>query len=336
MHRCALLFISGDFRDYSPDVRLRLYFAVLGLTLSLSTGCSMFTNPSPVEQRTAALEVQHVSTSDQPAKMRLADNSTIKILSLNLAHGRKDSFSQFQVSEARTRENLLEIAQFLKRENADIVTLQEADKPSRWSGNFDHVEFIAREAGYPWYTHGSHSNNWIANYGTAVMSYFPIVRGYGFDFNPTPPSTRKGFTLAEIEWKPETDNERKITIDVISVHLDFSSRSKRIEQINDMRQVLGGRANPVIVVGDFNSGWVKGEQELQALTNKRNLKAYLPEANHLNTYSDARLDWILISEEFIFCKYYNALDVLSDHLAVISELRLIDAKPNPGECADEL
>jgi endonuclease/exonuclease/phosphatase family metal-dependent hydrolase len=313
---------------------LKLYFTVLGLTLALSTGCSMFTNPSPVELRTSALEVQHDSTADQSTKKRLVDRSTIKILSLNLAHGRKDSFSQFQVNEAETRENLLEIAQFLKRENADIVTLQEADKPSRWSGNFDHVEFLAHEAGYPWYTHGSHHNNWIANYGTAVMSYFPIVGGYGFDFNPTPPSTRKGFTLAEIEWKPETDNERKITIDVISVHLDFSSRSKRIEQINDMRQVLGDRTNPVIVVGDFNSGWVKGEQELQALTNKRNLKAYLPEANHLNTYSDARLDWILISEEFIFCKYYNAPDVLSDHLAVISELKLADAKLNSGECVD--
>jgi endonuclease/exonuclease/phosphatase family metal-dependent hydrolase len=118
------------------------------------------------------------------------------------------------------------------------------------------------------------------------------------------------------------------------MHLDFSSRAMRIEQIKDMTQLLGGRANPVIVVGDFNSGWVKGEQELQALTNKRNLKAYLPDASHLNTYSDARLDWILNSEEFGFCKYYNATDVLSDHHAVISELKLINAKSNPGECGD--
>jgi len=313
---------------------LRLYFAILGFILFLSTGCSMFTNPSPVEQRTAALEVNHDSTVDKSPMKHLVDKSTIKILSLNLAHGRKESFSQFQVNEAGTRENLLDIAEFLKRENADIVSLQEADKPSRWSGNFDHIEFLAREAGYPWYTHASHHNNWIASYGTAVMSHFPIVGGYGFDFNPTPPSTRKGFTLAEIEWEPETDSERIITIDVISVHLDFSSRSKRIEQINDMRQVLGGRANPVIIVGDFNSGWIKGEQELQALTRKRNLRAYLPVASHLNTYSDARLDWILISEEFIFCKYYNAADILSDHLAVISELRLINSKSNPGECDD--
>jgi endonuclease/exonuclease/phosphatase family metal-dependent hydrolase len=319
---------------YSLDIYLKLYLFVLGLTLSLSTGCSMFTNPGPVEQRTAMLEVLHDSASDRSAMNPLAEQSTIKVLSLNLAHGRKDSFNQIFVSEDKTRENLGEIAGFLKRENADIITLQEADKPSSWSGYFDHVEFLAREADYPWHIHASHSNNWIASSGTAVMSYFPIVRGYGIDFNPTPPSTRKGFTLAEIDWNPGTDNEKKITIDVISVHLDFLSRTRRIEQIKEMTQVLGGRANPVIVVGDFNSGWVKGDQELQAFANDRNLKAYHPEADHLNTYSNARLDWILISEEFIFCKYYNATDILSDHLAVISELRLINAKSNPGECGD--
>jgi endonuclease/exonuclease/phosphatase family metal-dependent hydrolase len=102
-----------------------------------------------------------------------------------------------------------------------------------------------------------------------------------------------------------------------------------------MRQVLGDRANPVIVVGDFNSGWVKGEQELQALTRKRNLRAYLPDASHLNTYSDARLDWILISEEFIFCKYYNSPDVLSDHLTVISEIVSKETKVMPEECVNE-
>ena len=316
------------------EFRLRLYLILLGLTLSLSTGCSMFTNSSPIEERMSALEVQHDLTVDRFAVKVSVDKSTIKVVSLNLAHGRKENFSQFLVSESKTRENLAEIAEFLKRENADIVTLQEADKPSRWSGKFDHVEFLAREAGYSWYTHASHNNNWIANHGTAVLSSLPIARGYGFDFNPTPPSTRKGFTLAEIELNPENSDENKITIDVISVHLDFLSRSRRIEQIKDIGKVLDGRSNPVIVVGDFNSGWAKGGQELQAFANKRNLKTYLPGANHLNTYSDTRKDWILISEEFTFCQYYNAAEILSDHLAVISEIKLINAKSNPGECGD--
>lgn len=316
------------------EFRLRLYLILLGLTLSLFTGCSMFTKSSPVEERTSALEVQHDLTVDRFAVKVSVDKSTIKVVSLNLAHGRKDSFSQFLVSESKIRENLTDIVEFLKRENADIVSLQEADKLSHWSGKFDHVEFLARGAGYPWYTHASHNNNWIGTYGTAVMSNFPIARGYGFDFNPTPPSTRKGFTLAEIELNPENSDENKITVDVISVHLDFLSRSRRIEQIKDMRKVLDGRSNPVIVVGDFNSGWTKSDREFQDFANNRNLKTHLPGANHLNTYSDTRKDWILISEEFTFCQYYNAAEILSDYLAVISEIKLINAKSYPGECGD--
>jgi endonuclease/exonuclease/phosphatase family metal-dependent hydrolase len=118
------------------------------------------------------------------------------------------------------------------------------------------------------------------------------------------------------------------------VHLDFLSRSRRIEQIKDMGKVLDGRSNPVIVVGDFNSGWTKSDRDFQDFANNRNLKTHLPGANHLNTYSDTRIDWILISEEFTFCQYYNAAEILSDHLAVISEIKLKNAKSNPGECGD--
>ena len=313
---------------------LRIYLVLLGMTFSLCTGCSMFTNSSSVEDRTSTLEVQHDLTVDRYAVKVSVDKSTIKVVSLNLAHGRKESFNQFLVSERKIRENLTDIVEFLKRENADIVSLQEADKLSRWSGRFDHVEFIAREAGYPWYTHASHNNNWIGNYGTAVMSYFPIARGYGFEFNPTPPTTRKGFTLAEIELNPENSDENKITVDVISVHLDFFSRSRRIEQIEDLRKVLDNRFNPVVVVGDFNGGWTESDRDFQNFVNNRNLKTHLPGANHLNTYSDTRIDWILISEEFTFCQYYNATEILSDHLAVISEIKLISTKSYPGDCGD--
>ena len=301
--------------------------------MTLLAGCTIFSQPQSTEQRRTILEVQYVMTVDKPAIENLGDKSSIKVLSLNMAHGRKDRFTQFFVSETEIRQNLADIADFLLREGADIVTLQEADAPSWWSGNFNHVEFLAREAGYPWYTHANHVENWFGHYGTAVLSRYPIDRGYGFDFNPTPPTTRKGFTLAEIEWKPATGDRGKIVIDVISVHLDFSRSSKRIEQIKDMRKVLEGRPNPAIVLGDFNSGWIEGEQELQALAKNRNLRTHRPEANFLYTYFDDRLDWILVSEAFDFCDYYTAPDILSDHLAVVSELISIDESSALAECS---
>ena len=242
------------------------------------------------------------------------------MLSLNMAHGRKDSFSQIFVSETQIRRNLAEIAEFLKRENADIVTLQEADSPSWWSGGFDHVELLARQAGYAWYTHAYHVDNSFGTYGTAVLSRYPILRGYQVDFDPTPPTTRKGFTLAEIDWNPGAENGERQVIDVVSVHLDFSRRSKRIEQIKDMKAVLGQRDNPTIVLGDFNSTWAEGDREIQSLAGVKRLKTHRPQANYLYTYSEERFDWILISNEFEFCQYYAAAEILSDHLAVVSEI----------------
>ena len=305
---------------------------VLALTLGLLSGCSLFSAPLSTEQRTLEIGVKQTSAVDEASYQRAPRGSTLRLLSLNMAHGRKDSFSQLLISEADIRQNLDDIVEFLKRQNADIVTLQEADSPSWWSGDFDHVELLAREAGYPWYTHANHVDNLFGTYGTAVLSRFPIARGYRIDFNPTPPTTRKGFTLAEIEWNTGNTTNDSLTIDVLSVHLDFSRRSKRIEQIEDVKEVLAQRSNPAIVLGDFNSTWTDGERQLQALANSKGLKTHRPDANHLYTYFEERFDWILIAEEFEFCNYYVASDTLSDHRAVISEVVAIDADLELAAC----
>ena len=314
------------------DFTLNYKPLVFALVLSLLAGCSLFSTPMSTEQRTSEIEVKSALLMQQTSTQSNSVSSSLRVLSLNMAHGRKDSFSQFFVGEAEIRRNLDEIVEFLKRENVDIVTLQEADSPSWWSGNFDHVEFLAREAGYAWYTHANHVDNMFGTYGTAVLSRFPITRGYRVDFNPTPPTTRKGFTLAEIEWSPEGVSGEKLIVDVVSVHLDFSRSSKRIDQIADMANVLAGRSNPTIVLGDFNSTWEDGELEIQALVNSERLKTHRPEANYLYTYAEERFDWILISEEFEFCNYSVASDTLSDHRAVISEVVSINEKVLLAEC----
>ena len=312
---------------------MRIKLMVIALAIILLPGCSLFSIPLSVEQRTSEIEVKRALVSDAAAFLQVADRPSLRMLSLNMAHGRKDSFSQIFVSETQIRRNLAEIAEFLKRENADIVTLQEADSPSSWSGSFDHVELLAREAGYSWYTHANHVDNSLGTYGTAVLSRHPILRGYQVDFNPTPPTTRKGFTLAEIEWTPEGANGEKQVIDVVSVHLDFSRSSKRIEQIKDMKAVLGQRNNPTVVLGDFNSTWAEGDREIQSLARIKKLKTHRPDANYLYTYSDERFDWILISKEFEFCHYYAAADILSDHLAVVSEIVPVHESIQLANCA---
>ena len=306
------------------------FIVAIAVVASLA-GCAFFATPVPVEQRVSAIPVENVDANLAMASVRDAGPARLRVLSLNMAHGRGDNFNQIFTSDAEIRDNLEQIAAFLRRQDADIVTLQEADADAWWSGNVNQVEWLAREAGYRWYTQANHVDNLLGRYGTAVLSRYPIAQGYQVDFNPTPPTTNKGFTLAEVNWS--APGRPLQTIDVVSVHLDFSRRSSRIEQIKDMKSVLAGRDNPTIVLGDFNTTWEDGDREIQSLAQARQLSTHRPGANFLYTYGESRLDWILISDDFEFCQYHTAPDILSDHLAVISEIVLVNEEPPLTLCS---
>ena len=122
---------------------------------------------------------QTACTSTPPEKERsfqpdispaIINNPTLKVVTLNLAHGRKDGINQLFKSAATIRQNLEEIAIILDKHGADVVALQEADAPSFWSGGFDHVALLAEQAGYPFYENSHQANSWFFSYGTALLS----------------------------------------------------------------------------------------------------------------------------------------------------------------------
>jgi endonuclease/exonuclease/phosphatase family metal-dependent hydrolase len=250
--------------------------------------------------------------------------SALKVMNLNLAHGRKDGLNQLLLRKSTIGSNLEDIADVLRQIDADVVALQEADGPSRWSGNFDHVEQLAEQSSYPAYVRTSHASSWIFNYGTALMSRAPFADVLHHTFQPSPPTMNKGFTLGQIVWQPDAELNETLIIDVISVHLDFSRKYVREQQVADMSEVLAGRDNPMIIMGDFNSDWFADEQVVRALAEESGLHVYRPEAKDLGTYNSSgrRLDWILISEELEFTNYRVLPDLLSDHLAVVATIEL--------------
>jgi hypothetical protein len=96
------------------------------------------------------------------------DHSTLKVMTLNLAHGRKDGLNQLLKSAGAIHSNFEEIAVFLENAGADVVALQEADAPSFWSGSFDHVELLAGLAGYPFFESSNQTNSCIFSSGTGA------------------------------------------------------------------------------------------------------------------------------------------------------------------------
>lgn len=250
--------------------------------------------------------------------------TTLKVLTLNIAHGRKDAVNQIFLSKAAIRRNLEEVAVLLKRVGADIVALQEADGPSGWSGKFDHVALLAELADYPWYSRSTHARSPLFDYGTALLSRCEFVQMLTHRFSPSPPTPGKGFVLGQIAWGSAQAGRSPAVVDIVSVHLDFSRKHVRRRQVSELIQILINRNNPVVLLGDLNSDWSGESSVVRELIEACRLRAHRPTANELGTYrrNERRLDWILISEELEFGSYAVLPDVVSDHRAVVAEVFL--------------
>ncbi len=239
---------------------------------------------------------------------------------MNVAHGRGESFHQLLQSGAVTVENLDLISAMLRREQADIVALQEADGPSYWSGNFHHVDYLAAQAAYARAVQGLNVNGLGLAYGTALLSRFELAQARAVTFNSDQAMTPKGFVVSTIVW-PGTP---QLQVDVVSLHLDFSSAGLRRQQASELVDFLRGRDKPLVIMGDFNAEWLSGRSVVWYIADQLGLSAYQPAATGQETfpYNDKRLDWILISDELEFRSYQVVSDTLSDHRGVAAELGL--------------
>ena len=240
----------------------------------------------------------------------------LTVLTLNVAHGRGDSPGLF-VDEATARANLDRITGMLRRERPDVVTLQEADAASFWSGGFDHVARLADSSGLTYRVHGHHVDSPGLRYGTALLSREPISDAESVRFEPTPLLPPKGFVVATVAWP----GDRGPRIDVVSVHLDPLRREVREAQAARLVAALRARGRPLVVAGDFNCDW-DDEPTLPRLCDELGLRAYCPDDPDAATFPSTgrRLDWILCSRDLRFRECRLVTDPLSDHQAVTATL----------------
>jgi endonuclease/exonuclease/phosphatase family metal-dependent hydrolase len=257
---------------------------------------------------TAAGQVKHVNQAD----------SGMTVMTLNMAHGRGDSFHQLLQTTDTTLGNLDAIATMLNREQPDVIALQEADGPSFWSGNFNHIAYLAERSLYSWAVNGQQVAGIGLAYGTALLSSFELQQPQAITFDPSLAMIRKGFVVSVIDWPGQPN----VQVDIVSVHLDFSSESIRRQQALELIAVMRDRGRPMIVMGDLNTDWHHEDSTVRLLTDELGLSAHNPEAQGLETFpfSGKRLDWILLSKDLEFSSYRVVADVLSDHRGVVAKV----------------
>ena len=267
---------------------------------------------------------EHVLRRLDPAPLPSKPEDGLRVITLNIAHGRKRVPHQTLVPRDRVRRNLTDVGALIAGLESDIVALQEADGPSPWSGNFDHVAIVAARAQLGEHYRGDHNpfslgGRSLAS-GTALLARWPLGDPRSVRFQSSWRCT-KGFVLATVALPAWRDQE----VDVVSVHLDPLVPQKRRGQVADMVGVLRGRGRPLVVLGDLNCCWRREPATMDLLSNALGLRSFAPDRLQ-PTYPAyrprRRFDWILISESLRFVGHRRLPAKLSDHLGVMADLRL--------------
>jgi len=289
----------------------RVLYISAGLVLSgvILQGCA-----------TTRLDATPTVQSYQNSSDRISGvDGRLKVMTLNIAHGRGDSFHQLLQRTETTVANLDGIAVLLKDSGADVVALQEADGPSFWSGDFNHVGYLAGNGSFSQSVQGIHVDGIGLSYGTALIANLDLMNPQAITFDPSLSPVPKGFVVSTVSWPGSPD----IEVDIVSVHLDFASQSIRKKQAMELIATLRNRKRPVIIMGDFNTEWQKNST-VQYISQELALSAFSPDGTGLETFPayGERLDWILVSPGISFHSYQVVTDVVSDHRGVIAELEL--------------
>jgi len=289
-----------------------------------ATGARAESRDAPVAAETGRIARAACSASGG------ASTASLRVMTLNLAHGRSDGPNQLFLGRSDFEDNLSAVSDLLQTNSADIVALQEVDGPSWWSGSFDHAKVLAQDAAYPWHYRADHATSWFYRYGTAVLSRLPVHGSRSHRFEGTPPTPRKGVVVSEVHLPQASGVD--LPVDVLSVHFDYLSDHARRRQLAELVELLDNRGNATILLGDFNSTWDDADSVVRELVDRTGLSAFEPESARLATHGDARLDWILISDEFAFEDYRVLSTVVSDHQPVVADIRLSNAGVVPGDC----
>lgn len=256
--------------------------------------------------------------------MRDMSSDTLRVMTLNVAHGARRPWPAALVGKRTLARNLDAIAELVRRTEPDVVGLQEIDRACSFSKNVDHYEWIARGALMPFHVHAPHGKRerFGMLHGHALLSRHPLDGAEDRRF-----ARRlchdKGFVAAAIT-APALGGR---AIDVVCVHLEPFAPGVRRSQILELAAALGVRrernGRPLVVMGDMNTGYGDATRGVGLLASELGLRAWRPEEK-LPTYSSTlplvRFDWILASPELSIVACETLPDVVSDHAAVVADI----------------
>ncbi len=285
------------------------------IVVTMTHGSSMQLEVVPIESSPVGLAADKKAgqSAGQSADQGV---DQIRVMTINMAHGRADGRNQMLQSTAIIQENVDNIGQLIARENAQVVALQEADAPSWWSGKFSHVERVATVGGMASAVQGRNVDGLGLHYGAAVVTELKVSGARQVTFEKNAPTFSKGFVVVTCSWPGYAGFE----FDVVSLHLDFASATVRSRQLAILGKLVKQSARPIILMGDFNTDMSK--DLLPKFLQETGLQTWRVNDSSIVTFPvlGSRIDWIFTSPEFRIVEQRVLDDVLSDHSIVVATL----------------
>lgn len=234
-----------------PVVLVLVGAVVLGIAITSGT------DPAPFSQRARARLVeptasgepggphrhharrpvpQSVGPATGSACLPRTQHSTITVVTYNihsaLGHGRGVQ--------------LATIAEEIKRWHVDVALLQEVDRFRGWTGRVDMPSVLAGRLGFSWAFGDNVRGADGSQYGTAILSRFPIESAHN-TLLPAPGGTQQRGLLhvrLDIGGSP---------LSVYDTHLEHTSPTARLAQIRRIMPILAADPLPKLLGGDLNS-----------------------------------------------------------------------------------
>ncbi len=247
--------------------------------------------------------------ADCQSDERAPSPATFRVMTYNIHHG----------EGLDGKVDLQRIAELVKREQADIVALQEVDKGVARTGRRDMPAELATLTGM----RCLFSNNYAfqgGEYGNAILTRLPVE---GWTNTPLPVLTQReqrGILQAVLR----TGGSEIV---VMNTHLDSSSETERLRSASEIQTLVQRYARqPNILCGDFNARPGSGTYKkiAESFTDSWPL-AGTGEGNTIPAGKPRqRIDyvWLTQTNSLRPLRVWIPQSEASDHLPVIAELQL--------------
>lgn len=245
--------------------------------------------------------------------VRTADTHTVRVMTYNVHH--------CNPPDKRDVIDVDAIASVIRKENADVVALQEIDVNTGRSGRINQAEQLAVKAGYKSFYFSKALDFDGGQYGILILSKWPLTDTKSY---PLPRAADDKGEQRMLAAGTVTMPGGK-TFRFGCTHLEAYSEASRILQAREIGRLAAETSLPFIVAGDFNAH--AGSEVIRIV-----------DETFVRTCADCPSTFAEGSEtgaiDFIATRPKNMFTVIShrvisdqhasDHFPVVAELRMVE------------